>query len=1417
MPRWSTHVLFILFLVIFGGCAGSCSSCSGCGVTPLPAGFPKESRIDNATSVRVTKTGLEFIAQNIGGLAPSLLGGAGQVAAGVVTFEVPPSESDIKDPIFGAKLGTVKICPDGPKPNANPPECVVEADLGKAKLTITTAAPHNLKVGGTLAVRLQKIPLKGTGVAGFVNSEVVLTKGGVCSPKEFADIPVTVDISLEVDKDPTHGARQGYTKVKILKLDINNTAIGNGIKFCGSGFDDTIINLVKPLLINSLLGGLTGTLTGTVEDQLCTKQDVATGVLCPSGSYPDAGDVCRFCTPNGTGKCPNSTAECVGVALGVDGNINLSSALSSLSPGTKGGFDFLAAVGGEGARDDGSGFAWGDLNPAGGGMTLGMMGGAEPKPITQCVPIANLTKPTNIPVPDELQDPTKLIDNGLPNWTGPGPHFGLAVSERYLNYALGAIYNSGALCLGIGSGTLGSLLNSDTIGLLIPSFKDLARQKAPAPLALVLRPQEPPSVVVGKGTDLATDPLLKVTMNKLEIDFYVWSSDRFIRAFTAGFDIVAPVNLDVTEAGLAPVLDKVSVTNPVLKNSLLREDEKQAAKSLADIVASQIGTALGGAINPIDLSAQLASFGLALNIPPSVPGQGSPGLTRLEKGTDRYLALFAGFTVAPATPTPLLPELGADTTAEVSEKSVEAAGLSLPTIREDNVPQIELRVGSSRDDGSHAMEWQYRLNGGLWHPWSRERWLKVRGPELSIQMKHKIEVRSRIVGEPNSVDRTPASIEVRIDKTPPSVSFAKRPVDGSLAVDVRDVVSEKSAVKLRWAVDDQAFSEWANADALTTVPVTGARQVRVEAVDEEGNVASKQHNLINGKGDASLAGAGSGCGCRLAGEPSTGGGWAAALSALGLGLGLSLRRRRRNQSTSAGVRRVRMLGSVALMGIASSWSGCSCGSDSDTTKKTKPPNTDNCPGLDTCELLEPGLVGAYASAATGSDGSVWVAGYNDLGYGTSVENGAAQYPFGDLVVGKWNGTKVEWQSVDGLPAVDPDLEPGTAGGPPDPSYNDADGFRGGLTEPGDDVGLWTSIALVKDQPRVAYYDAKNRALKFASFDGKQWAMHAVQQKPNSDLGRYAKLMMVGGKPVIAYLFIEPGSNGGGKSGVRVATAASDTPAGPTDWTFSDVYMDDKTPCRAFLCATGDCRADTLTCAKSTTGCDAKCGTDQKCFDDAGQKSCQKVFTKNYPDAFPEAAGLYVSLAETKGGLGLVFYDRVHGNLMAARQEGGKWQPATLLDGQGTGANGPVDTGDVGIGASLFVDPAGDWHVSYLNGFDETVTYLKVTGGTTVGTPEVVDDGVVPGGQAVVGVDSSISVTSGGDVLIAYQDSTRGKARWATGKAAGATHTWTKKDLNVSDFAGGFNQVLSVDGKVSVLTWWRRAKPRTEGDISIVAP
>ncbi len=1408
MPRWLKHFFFILLLVVFSGCAGSCSGCSGCGVTPLAGGFDTSKQVENATSVRLTQSGLKFLSDNLGPLAGNLIGTGN--TSGIVTFNVPTSKSDIKDPIFGATIGSVTVCPSGPNPTANPPDCVVEIDLSKAKLAIVTGAPHDILVTGTIAVRLQHLPISGSGVGALASgASAALDNGGKCGPYDYANVPVDIDVSLETDTDPTHTGRLGYTKVVIKKLNIDQNSISSSLTFCG-GFTSTILNVLKPLLIGQLIGGLTGSLSTTVQDQLCTKADPTTGTTCPTGSTPDSSNTCMW---------PDKT--CVGMALGTDGNIDLESALASLSPGTKGGFDFLAALGGQGTRDNDANMTWGDLDPVANGATLGMLGGAEPTPIATCVPIAQLTRPSDIPIPDEIRA------NTVSNWTGAGPDVGIAVSERYINYLLGSVYNSGALCLGVGSSTLGSMLNSNTLGLLIPSLKDLGRQKQAQPLALMVRPQKPPTVKVGNGTDLAKDPLLQVTMPQLTIDFYIWSSDRYIRAFSSSFDVVVPVNLDVNDKSqLAPVLDKIDVSNPKIFNApLLREDEAAAAKALAGIIASQVGGSLGGAISPVDLNSQLASLGIQLTIPPTVKGQGSPGLRLLTKGTDNFLGIFGTFGTVSG---PTVPLLRSHTTVELVSKKVDPAGLVLSTITPDNRPKVEIRVGSTLDTGAQPIEYSYRLDGGFWHEWTSERYITLDSPILSLQARHKVDVRSRVVGEPTTVDAGFASLEVLIDKSPPDIDLATHVEGDQLRVDVSDVVSPKKAIQVRWALDNAAYGEWQSADQLDNIPVGQAQSISVQAKDEEGNVAQKQQGLIRGRQDAALAPA-SACGCRVPGDARSSGTGYGLGAILALGLLFGLRRRggrdddddprggSRNGGSKSRVGTLRVAAALGAMLIAASWSGCSCGSSKQSNKKPS-----DCP---TCEQILPGLVGSYSSAAVSQGGTVWVAGYDDIGYTQGPDAGANQVLFGDLVVGKWDGSKVDWQSVDGLPAVDPTLDPGTPGGPPDPTYYDPKGFRQGLTDPGDDVGMWTSIVLDSSgNPEVAYYDATHRALKFASYDGSSWSMHTVESDDHGDIGRYAKMLLVDGKPTIAYLSIMPGgTNGTAKSSVRVATASTATPAAASDWSFADAASAPSVPCHQYNCNTGEyCRVDTGACEKTTTGCTPSCASGQKCFDANGTPTCTATLSSTAPEDYPNAYGLYVSMAATSSGLGIVYYDRVHGNLYAISDNGGTWTQPLLLDGQGKDAQGnDIDTGDVGIGASLFIDPSGDWHVSYVNGFTEAVMYQLVKGGTTAGTPEVVDAGNTADGQAVVGDDSAIDVTGSGEVHVAYQDATSGQLDWAVGtpKSGGTGHDWTSKSLTVETeaFAGAFNHILSVNGATQVMTWWRKGKPLTVGDVKLVSP
>lgn len=501
---------------------------------------------------------------------------------------------------------------------------------------------------------------------------------------------------------------------------------------------------------------------------------------------------------------------------------------------------------------------------------------------------------------------------------------------------------------------------------------------------------------------------------------------------------------------------------------------------------------------------------------------------------------------------------------------------------------------------------------------------------------------------------------------------------------------------------------------------------------------------------------------------------------------------------------IRGAGAVAALALAFSWAGCSCGDDA-TVGPTYTCNTPNCISL------EAGLIGSYTSAAA-KGSTIWVSGYSEADWNNA-------YSYGDLAVGKWNASKgqVDWSLIDGVP-TDP---------PPDTVHYNKNGFRGGQTDAGDDVGIWTSLALDgKGNPAVAYHDRTNRALKFAQFDGKAWRTTTVQRKDQADLGRYAKLLFINGNPAIVYLAMEAGGDGGAiVSGVRLAAATKPAP-GEGDWLFEEVSQDKLTPCRAYFCATGTkCVKDTQVCTATLPGssCTTKCSSGTSCVDVAGTPTCVDVIDNNFLDAYPAAVGLYVSAAlDPKGNLGIAYYDRLRGNLVAASKDAnsGAWKN-TIVDGEANGA----DTGDKGIGASLFIDASGDWHLAYVDGHSEGLQYVRLAQGTTPSAPELVDDGLsIEGdkfadGQHIVGDDSNIWVSDQGEVHISYQDATVGTLRHAVGTTSGTQHTWNVSMVaQEGRFGGAFSRVLLVDGKLQLLNWWRTGGlGGVYGDVAIITP
>lgn len=220
--------------------------------------------------------------------------------------------------------------------------------------------------------------------------------------------------------------------------------------------------------------------------------------------------------------------------------------------------------------------------------------------------------------------------------------------------------------------------------------------------------------------------------------------------------------------------------------------------------------------------------------------------------------------------------------------------------------------------------------------------------------------------------------------------------------------------------------------------------------------------------------------------------------------------------------------------------------------------------------------------------------------------------------------------------------------------------------------------------------------------------------------------------------------------------------------------------------------------------------------------CEPIRSATFLDSYPEATGLYVSAAITsKKDVGLVFYDRIRGDLWKAEKNAmGKWEPK-LVDGQD--AKG-LDSGDTGIGAALAIDKAGDWHITYVDGSKEALWYAKLTGGAVPPAEKKAvdggDDPAKPGspfadGTHIVGDDSSLMVDPTGTLRVVYQDATAATLRVAT---RGADGSWTRKVIPTMNMMGGFfPQQMVVGGKVQIAHWARNNGLVPEGDVAITAP
>ncbi|HVV84131.1 MAG TPA: hypothetical protein VHE35_13745 [Kofleriaceae bacterium] len=1278
MPRrawWPSPALLVFAVLSSVGCGGQGCSC----LAPIPGGFPAAQRTGNAGQIRLTQTGLASLTADPAALLSAVTGG------GPLEFDVPASCG-----------GNPAVCCPGGNPVSPCGPIVIDltahpGDMPRLELhPVEGASKLNVTVRARVKTR-SDIP---------VNIPIV----GDCGIKFDTAPGPTPDIKIDVPLSFVQDGAASTTRIEAGDAVISQLT-ADDVHLTGS-FGCQLASLGLGSFVSTLSSTFADAIKGAINDQLCKA--------CPSGDVAECGPFASSCDSNvcqESGKCLQE--------LGTSGRLTGDAAFGSLSPGTTGAIDVYEVAGGYATTNDN-------------GLALGLLGGMLPAgaPRDRCGPPATPPAPVQIPQSAYFQGNTRP-DTGAPYGIGIGIH------QNQLDRFAYSAYDGGLLCLTVGTRTV-SLLTSDTFGLFLPSLTNLV-DGTTAPMAIGIRPQSPPTIVLGKNTfvddgmggQTVGEPLLDLTFHGLELDFFAQVEDQYVRLFTLVADLHLPVGLQVDPTGaITPVLGDVmgAFSNLQVKNSRALTETPEELENifpmLLDLALPQLAGGLG--------SFQVPSLG-GLQISVS-------DITAVDNKT--FMAIYGELRPAMMKPAPVETEatlvgLAAPPTAVFADARKWKRGLR---------PRATLRLGGSADAGD--LEWSVRIDDGLWSAWSGEATRVVSSDRFWLQGKHTIEVSARRRGQPLSADPTPVVLEADFDTIAPEAVIEQ---DGdTIRIGGTDAVSAPDALTVRWRWPD---GDWQTAPAPVDVAAGGhaVADLQVEVIDEAGNVSPTRGSAAKPAPFHGAPGEG-GCTCAAGSRPGDGLGFGAMALVVGLVLG-----RRGGRAGSSGLRTkpsgkrtkraaARALASVAIVVAAGSMPACDCGSDA-------PCGDQAClPGA-----VEHGVLGKWNAAAHDGGRTVFTT------YDESL---------GDLVLGTLGGdtSSIDYAVVDGIPDETPTHDPGT--------------YRGGIETPGPDVGAYSSVAFAGGKVWVAYQDRDRHALRFArEVSAGKFSAHDVDVPAGGErIGAFASLAVrPAGGAAIAYLVSGVAAADGSRTTeLRLALTGDPAPNGTSAWSVSTVASA-PTSC-AGLCGAGQaCAAPAAdgepeVCVTASNDCTPACANDEVCV--AG--ACRAQVT-GVSDTTPGGLGFPSAVALPDGRLAVVYYDRVRSALVASVGPAGGAASETVLD----------DAGDRGMWADAIADDAGTIHVVYQEAHGDQVFYTTL--GAAPGTPELVDDGQRTGDRPHnVGAGAALYLV-GGAPHVVYQDALDQALVSAVRGDAGWTHT----ELDAGTHLDGFHIAVPHDGGVIV--------------------
>ncbi|HSN29468.1 MAG TPA: MYXO-CTERM sorting domain-containing protein [Kofleriaceae bacterium] len=1299
----------MLFIVSMGAC-GNIGGCGACGAAgPLPGGIlPPNQTVEGGAQVRVTPQGFNKLSSVVPGVINAGLSGGMCIPGGSVGGWALGADY-CKTSTTGGACGTGQGC-----------NVTIGVHPGSFQMSVTNANSLHFAIGLDVHTVVR---LSGSALGASIGSCDMHVDGN----------------NLSIDADIAMGITPSNGELNIHVAHINNFD-SSGLNLSNCGIISDLGNLVNDVL-NSFIGQFAIQLLTPVIDNLVQ------------------------------GFLPNP--------LGIAGVLNIGQLLAGVSPGTTASMEARLVPGGY-------------VNLVGQGLSLGMITGlnSDEDPSTRSgtrpdgVPYASepqLCVPP-LPIPDFSQAPYSLpqvarsaeggntfaLDvadkfNGQPDPANTDIAMGL--SQTFLDLAGHHAVTSGMMCLGVGTSYI-KQLNVGTIGILVPSLGDLTDDSGKNPLLLVTRPQRDITFTIGDNT--ASSPALTIGISHLEVDFYAFLFERYVRAFTLDLSLNVGVNLTFNQpatgpATIQPMISGISASQvhlSVLNSEFVKETPQHLEMVLPSVF--DLVTPLLGNLPPITVP----SFaGFSLN---------NLSIQHVTTNQDDFLALYANLgagafarqlaqhdSMAAEAVRNLDAQLGpvaARVTAgsrlvSVSTPAAEKVISYLKNEKDGALPAVTFDVDKT-DAMGRELEWTYTIDGGLWHEFQPGGTFVIQDRAFAWQGKYEIGLISRVKGDYHTTSDV-TTYPVVIDSVGPKIFVDKAKVDDDdqVTVPVVDVVDGKDVMVAFGRVGSTEPDTKYVPLAQGTLALATAQRLAVDgallvyAKDQTGNTTVARIAPFHGQSGAT------GCACQTGGAPTSGS--LVLFGIVGLGL-VGGRRRRRRIFRSRAAKNILAWSVVTLATSLVPACSCdkhpaqSCEMDSDCgpcPKGQLPFCIDN-----TCvcsDDIPAGRIGPYSDVATGGDGSVWVSAYASSHGDLCVANATQGGRIPDTA----------WEWVDGVPDG-PVVVPGSQ-------------IRGGIEDDGDDIGMYTSIQVAPDgTPMVSYFDRTHASLKFAAKVGGTWQTHIVDAGTSVDdvsgmqVGMYTSLTLRtdDGRPGIAYLAHVADAGGGSHAEVRYAAAQVPVPTSSADW---QTWVVDTAP----IPDTGSGGSD----------------------------------TNIYP--LPEGLGLFVESARDPRNNApvVVYYDRTNGDLKLSRfdPQTGQFATPKVLDGT---------MGDDGWSPTVAVDDQGVAHVAYVDATSDDLKYIVDQPTSANPTaPEIIDDGYRIVGQTVdglpkpefhfVGDDAGIVLPPGNQPYVVYQDSTTQElllatrdamGNWSHSSIAGATNPWPGAyGFFASAAIGGVNIVMST--------------------------